>query len=196
MESKMLVQLHYFRNEFDSSRKYIDTLINGRYYAEFTAMFDPLIYLGSTGHSIYEMSDSVKQIISSIADTGSEDRIIAQNIMSSVFGNEYLFIPDTINAEDERFAEKNKVENKSSIIVHPNPFTSQTTITFTIPENTQKALILISDVMGRIVQRIEPNTTGKKDYVFDDRGMNQNLYYISLLFDGSLIDHQKMLLIK
>lgn len=73
--------------------------------------------------------------------------------------------------------------NESAIIVAPNPFTEQTTITFT--EEQKNVIIKVVDVLGQCVQQI---TTDNQQLTLDMRGISKGIYFLQIKSDRGIIN--------
>jgi len=87
------------------------------------------------------------------------------------------------------------LENSSAIILDqntPNPFAEQTTITFTIPDEIQKAQIMFYEKSGRVMKVVEVQERGKGSLTVYAENLSSGIYSYSLIADGKLIDTKKM----
>lgn len=75
----------------------------------------------------------------------------------------------------------------------PNPFTSNTVISFTIPENVKQAQLVIYDDMGYTVKKFEIHTRGEGKITFQGSNLEKGIYLYSLYTDGNLVDTKKMI---
>ncbi len=72
-----------------------------------------------------------------------------------------------------------ETKNEAFITIYPNPFSSQTTITFS--EEQKHRTILITDVLGNIIQQ---QTTTNKQLTLDMSGGAKGIYFVRVM-DGS-----------
>ena len=79
---------------------------------------------------------------------------------------------------------------------YPNPFRTQTTIRFDLPESSH-VRIQVLDQMGRLVSTIadEPMDAGEKKYTFTPGNLPPGIYYCSLTAAG-YAETRKMLLVR
>ncbi len=78
----------------------------------------------------------------------------------------------------------------------PNPYSSKTTISYTLPDKFSSAQIIINDNSGKTLQQINVSGKGKGTLTLDAAALSSGYYNYSLLVDGKLAGTKKMLLIK
>ncbi len=89
------------------------------------------------------------------------------------------------------------VETEPAIRNYPNPFTGQTTIEFTLPEDSAVTLF-VSDAMGRqvaVLMNHQTSIAGTHQVIFDGNQYAAGMYYYTLQA-GEYNSTQKMILIK
>ena len=97
--------------------------------------------------------------------------------------------PGTIITEVTLTNSENVVLNQNI----PNPFAEQTTITYFLPDNVQKAQLLFYDAQGKLIKAVE--LTGHGDgqiNVFAD-DLSNGIYTYALVTDGQVVDSKKMM---
>jgi len=88
-----------------------------------------------------------------------------------------------------------ELNSANSIILNqndPNPFIEQTTITYTLPEEVQKAQLLFHDNNGKILKTVVINERGDGQLIVYASNLSNGIYSYSLIADGKLIDTKKM----
>lgn len=78
----------------------------------------------------------------------------------------------------------------------PNPFTTSTTISVTVPRKTKNAAIFVYDMSGKQLKEIEISTRGKTNISISSEGLAAGMYMYSLIADGKVISTKKMILTK
>ncbi len=78
----------------------------------------------------------------------------------------------------------------------PNPYGSETMITYAIPENFQSAEIRIYSVNGSLLKSVTINESGKRQINLEARDLANGNYTYSLIVDSKIIDTKKMVLAK
>lgn len=78
----------------------------------------------------------------------------------------------------------------------PNPFTQNTTIGYSFPEDTREAAIRIYDMSGTEIVAFPIDTFGYGELTIDGGTLRAGMYLYSLIADGQLIDTKQMILTK
>ena len=79
---------------------------------------------------------------------------------------------------------------------NPNPFSEQTSIEVSIPENVSAAALLIFDMQGKQVKKIDIDERGKFRITVTGQGLTEGMYLYSLIADGKVVQTRKMILSK
>ena len=66
----------------------------------------------------------------------------------------------------------------------PNPFTDTTVIGCTVPDGVAQAFILVYDLQGKQLMRIEVQGRGETSVTLDGRTLGAGMYIYSLVADG------------
>ncbi len=78
----------------------------------------------------------------------------------------------------------------------PNPFSSSTTIRYTLPQKYTSAAIIVTDKTGKKLKTISVSGNGKGTLNVDASTLSSGAYSYSLLIDGKLISTKQMVLAK
>ena len=76
----------------------------------------------------------------------------------------------------------------------PNPYSGETIIPYYLPENFNKANMLITNLNGQIIKRIALENAGKGELTLRTDGLKAGQYLYSLIVDGRKIQTRKMVL--
>ncbi len=76
----------------------------------------------------------------------------------------------------------------------PNPFDSNTTINYFLPENINQAAILVFDMQGKQLKRIDLDQKGNGKVEIYGRELIAGMYLYALIADGKEIDTKRMIL--
>ncbi len=76
----------------------------------------------------------------------------------------------------------------------PNPFSSETRVTCTIPANAKNAAISISSSSGIVVRTYPVNANGSYSFTINAAGLAAGQYTYTLLVDGKVIESKKMII--
>lgn len=74
----------------------------------------------------------------------------------------------------------------------PNPFSESTIISYSIAESFQKAEIIFSDNVGRVLKSVSIAEKGKGELTVYASDLSSGIYRYSLLVDGKLIETKQM----
>ena len=77
---------------------------------------------------------------------------------------------------------------------NPNPFSTQTTIRFEIPENIQSAQLHICNMTGTLLKTITLTQRGSGNETINANEFVAGMYLYSLVCDGKIVDTKQMLL--
>lgn len=78
----------------------------------------------------------------------------------------------------------------------PNPFSEQTSIEVSVPESVTSATLLIFDMQGKQVKRIDIADRGTSRITVMGQGLPEGMYLYSLVADGKVVKTRKMILSK
>jgi hypothetical protein len=76
----------------------------------------------------------------------------------------------------------------------PNPFSSETTIRFEVPQTTSDARLYICNMTGALLKTIPLTEHGSGSIKINARGLKAGMYLYSLVCDGKIVDTKQMLL--
>jgi hypothetical protein len=76
----------------------------------------------------------------------------------------------------------------------PNPFNTQTTIKFEIPETVQSAQLHICNMTGTLLKTIVLNQRGDGNIIISANEFGAGMYLYSLVCDARIVDTKQMLL--
>ena len=79
---------------------------------------------------------------------------------------------------------------------NPNPFSEQTSIEVSVPESVSAAALLIFDMSGKQVKKIDINDRGIFRITVTGQGLTEGMYLYSLIADGKVVQTRKMILSK
>ncbi len=90
-----------------------------------------------------------------------------------------------------------EIENKAFTLSQniPNPFTEKTTITYTIPTDTKKAILGIFDLNGKMLLQYNL-LQGKNTLTISGNTLSAGMYLYSLIADGQEVVSKRMVLTK
>jgi len=95
----------------------------------------------------------------------------------------------TINIETYDLSSKNASLLEQNT---PNPFSGQTNISYTIPENAGKAALVFYDSAGRLIGSHSITARGKGLLTLTSGSLSAGIYSYTLIIDGKIIDSKKL----
>jgi hypothetical protein len=78
---------------------------------------------------------------------------------------------------------------------YPNPFNENTVIPYYLPDNISEGTIVVTDIMGRVIQNYNLDR-GVNKVEFNTDNLKNGIYYYTMKVDGKVISCKKMTLIK
>ncbi len=188
-------KIEYFFNAYNyyNSDYYdVDLFFFYEIIADQNGFFEDTLMYGRN-YEIKIYADSLNMYDTIITITIEPDSV---NYYEFVLNSELLFV----NVENAL------IKKDFSLISYPNPFNSETTISFNLPApiNFSRAIIKIFNIQGEIVRILPVNISDKNaerySVIWDGQGNNNSLssgnYYYTLEIDGKKVVTNKMLLMK
>lgn len=78
----------------------------------------------------------------------------------------------------------------------PNPFSSMTTIPYSLPKHYGMAQIVIADVNGKVMQQVTLSGEGKGELQLEAGSLGDGMYMYSLIVDGTVVNTYRMVAMK
>lgn len=114
-----------------------------------------------------------------------EERLVAiENKLSVKKNSKHL--TDDVDATTTQIATLN-----SNV---PNPFTSETKVSFFLPETVESAILYVYDMQGKQIKSIPVNERGDSFIMFKAKEFNAGLYIYVMIADGKEVGSYKMIL--
>jgi len=132
------------------------------------------------------------------------DFIVDQNgtlvYANNEIDTEYMIyiLDELLSGEDLRASEKSSFPSQFRLFpVYPNPFNPITTIRFNLVEIQSKVTLHILDITGCVVDELVSGElgTGEHELVWGATGQSSGIYF-AMLQSGSMVQSQKLILIK
>ncbi len=89
-----------------------------------------------------------------------------------------------------------ELSNKNTVVLFqnvPNPFAEQTSISYYLPDNIQRAQILFFEQSGKIIKTVDLTEKGKGVLNVFANDLSNGMYTYSLIIDGQTIETKKMI---
>jgi hypothetical protein len=103
-------------------------------------------------------------------------------------------INNNLKKASEDIINTNKFTNLSLEKNIPNPFNTETKISFSIPNNINSAYITIYDLQGKQIKKIDINERGKSYTIISANEFQAGMYKYSLIADNQLVGIETMIL--
>jgi hypothetical protein len=105
------------------------------------------------------------------------------------FPNKFRGGPVTKNSQQAEVSGENVVLKQNV----PNPFTNQTLIPYTIPENVREARLMIYDNKGNLIKKIDLLARGEGSLTLYTSNLKKGIYTYSIIADGKRMDTKTMI---
>lgn len=79
---------------------------------------------------------------------------------------------------------------------NPNPFNTQTEISYYVPTNSVDSKIVIFDMTGALIKQVPISKLGKGSVILPASNLNAGMYYYTLMINNSEVDTKKMILLR
>lgn len=138
--------------------------------------------------SLQNQLNQLASLIDGCCNSNGQGNGNNNNLMQSGTNN-YKSIPTTTLTEVE-------LSNKNSIVLNqnvPNPFAEQTTISYYLPNNVQRAQILFFEQSGKIIKTVNLTEKGMGVLNVFANDLSNGTYTYSLIIDGQTIETKKMI---
>ncbi|MBT7469992.1 MAG: T9SS type A sorting domain-containing protein [Candidatus Cloacimonetes bacterium] len=165
---------------------------------------DPLFYGDGGDYPFYSLtaespcinagtSELPEGVVLPEFDLAGHPRVVGETIDMGCY--EYQF-PQ--NAEDYELP----VNHNYQLTNHPNPFTGETTISFSLTTNLhENAKIEIYNIRGQKVENLQITNSPNQEIIWNGRDetnkpVSSGIYFYKLVVDGITVDTKKMILLK
>jgi hypothetical protein len=153
---------------------------------------------------------SEKEDLLAFAETypASQTSFMAQSLLQIINGNKYDRIPKVLY----QFSDGNRsAQATQSPIAHkpivfdakikllsasPNPFSNQTTINYTLAENTKAELMVVEMATGKVIKRATVLADASQTYTLSNEGLSPGVYAIQMFINAQLINAIKVVYIQ
>ena len=184
--------------EFKSAPKTNQDLLNRSFYGflaqDVQKLFPDLVFADSAGMLSVDYIGIIPLLVNGLKE--QQEQIERQQhqieeLQAAVFSN--IFRSGT-QAEEGTGVAKANIEAAVLYQNAPNPFSTQTTIHYFLPESIKTADIYIFNMQGIVVKQILANRSGMVEIQGSD--LQAGMYLYSLVADGKEVDTKRMILTK
>ena len=78
----------------------------------------------------------------------------------------------------------------------PNPLDRSTTIRYSIPANSKNAILVVTDITGKVIKQIQLGSASNGNVSIDATGLSGGSYSYSIIVDGKLMQTKTMIVAK
>jgi hypothetical protein len=173
-----------------------DELDELEYFEEMIALWQDA---DTNGVSLAELDSLALSLVQEIAENSTRlAGAMAQGILNSWYGGYYRVVPKSSGGSQSLMAPPNGNSYEPApqyIIAYPNPAGNSVTFQWHLPDDSNKATIILSDLQGRVVDTITiEESSGKLEWPTSKVERGIYLYQLRLA-DGSL-NTSKLTIIK
>lgn len=137
--------------------------------------------------SLQNQLNQLTSLINDCCNNNGNNGNHGNNLMPSGTNN-YKSISPTTHTDVE-------LSNKNIVILNqnvPNPFAEQTSISYYLPDNVQRAQILFFEQSGKIIKTVDLTEKGKGQLNVFANDLTSGIYTYSLIVDGQTMETKKM----
>lgn len=165
-------------NEGDTLRHY------GFVAQQLQEIFPDVVRQGQDGYLGVNYIEMIPLLLRSIQELKQE----VNEMKNKTNASEPVYTSASFNIADEK---------ETAVLFQntPNPFSSQTDIRFTLPDNTKNAYICIFDMQGKMLKQMAVNHT-MRSLTINGYDLPAGLYLYSLIVNGQEVDTKRMILSK
>ena len=156
-------------------------------YLRYKALKQLQVRLISEGRNIYMLTAAEKTLLEDmVANSDGRTGMQARNILQFVYGNQYVDcpkLPDTITHKSAKATINDLISNLLAISANPNPAKSWTAFNYSLPETSEKAVIEVYTLKGKLIQTFNLSNI-KGQVIWDTRSTIPGMYLFTLKTAG------------
>lgn len=154
---------------------------------ELELVFPELVMTGTDGYKSVNYSALTTILIQAMQE--QQEDLLEQRLKIRALENQ---VSSFLNDDAAKTNSIQPIKRAQLYQNHPNPFSEQTMIRFSIPEEYTHAVIYIFDMTGGLMK--EYNVTGENSIEIDGHALKPGMYTYALTIDEKLIDSKQMIL--
>ena len=158
------------------------------------------IGIENDGRSLSQLTGSEVETLKLFADQDDDlPGVMVQNMLCFLYNNCWERIPELpVDNENQRRGKlkSTKVESElNKVEVMPNPATTYTTFSYTLPQLKGNGILTITDMTGRVIDQFA--TTDKKgQMIWDTRKITNGIYFYQMKDNNSILIKGKVVVEK
>ncbi len=144
-----------------------------------------------------DMSSSQRQEVEQVAAELHASAMPAQAMLVGAGEQQFERRPEQINDNAyHKMIQGNNISSVSSFKIAPNPANMDVTINIVVPDNTSDAMLTITDLTGRTIQKMLVTETGNISKMLDLKEIQNGIYLCNLFYNGKLQTTEKLVITK
>lgn len=183
---------YYFDQQKFPEKNFNDKLQFGVLAQEIKEVFPNLVSEGKDGYYSVNYVEIIPLLITAMKE--QQEMIENQNQKISDLENKITSVASTENLDRKsEFIIEKGIQLLQNI---PNPFSESTTINYTLPENINNASIIIFDLQGKQIKKMDLQQRGQGSVLVQAGELYAGMFVYTLVVDGKEIASKKMILTK
>ena len=167
--------------------RYLSPIQYGLDADQLKAVYPELVYEDANGNVSINYVEMVPLLVQSIKELSAKVAALeSTSAKKAKAQSEATSIEEAVSDVDMVRMDQNK----------PNPFSESTVITLNIPDQTQKASIIIYDMSGKQVQNIAVSERGETNITVYASDLTAGMYIYTLVVDGKVSVTRRMIVSK
>lgn len=197
---KKLVTAYIYQQQYTNAQNTLNSIASvGAENIDFKALHQILLDLANTGQTIYNLTGTQTTTITNIANGSTSNKYAAQVILSIAKGNYYADVIDDIGGGGgaARSIDSQIVSDVSinSFVLFPNPTQSQLTVQLnTLPQSSDKIIMQIFDLSGKLVLADEQGNNQQQFYNLDVSNIENGIYFVRIVIGASQMGTKKFVI--
>jgi len=155
------------------------------------------IDIDTSGDSLYSLrySDFIVPLVQAVQELSAQNE--EKDLAIASLQKQINALTEAVNRLLGNTANKSIAVTDASLGQnYPNPFNQSTTVRYSLPQNSQSARIVLTDMSGKVFKQIPISGTGEGNVKIEAESLPAGVYFYSLYVDNTLIDTKKMVLMK
>lgn len=152
-------------------------------------VFPELVHIDNSGYMYVDYIGMIPILVQSINELRAE--------LAELKGEKQEDSAPVLNAQQAAQSELEATLGAAKLYQNaPNPWSNETVIRYSLPQNVAKADIYIYDMQGAQIKSIPAQGRGESQVAVTARDLKAGMYLYALVADGALVDSKQMILTK
>ncbi len=163
---------------------------------EVKELFPELIFTDENGNTYVDYLAMIPVLVAALGEQQRNIQLLQGQV--AVMNRSLAGMQDTATVKSmaRSTATVNSIVNDMPQLYqnNPNPFSSQTTISYYIPTGASQAAIYLFSLNGTLLQTLPIATFGNGSVTINGETLSAGMYVYSLVVDNTIIDSKRMIL--